>query len=118
MAIGTYEAIFVHGEGIAIDYTPASAVDAGEVIVQGELVSVAKLAIAADALGALHTGGVWDLAKSTGTTDSFSAGDDIYWDDTSNVATATSEGNQFFGRATHDAAAAATVVRVLQINAD
>ena len=40
-------ATFRH-EGASIDYTPGSAISAGDVIVQGELVGVAKLDIAAN----------------------------------------------------------------------
>jgi predicted RecA/RadA family phage recombinase len=43
---------FVH-DGEAIDYTPAADVAAGAVVVQGELVGVAKQPIAANKLGAL-----------------------------------------------------------------
>ncbi len=53
MAIAT----FVH-DGNAIDYTPGAAVAAGAVVVQGELIGVAKTAIAANVLGALAVSGV------------------------------------------------------------
>ena len=45
-------ATFVH-DGNAIDYTPGAQVAAGAVVVQGELIGVAKTPIAANALGAL-----------------------------------------------------------------
>ena len=40
-------------EGKNVDYTPGSAVTAGDVVVQGDLVGVAKLDIAANRQGAL-----------------------------------------------------------------
>ena len=48
---------FVH-DGDAIDYTPTADVAAGAVVVQGELVGVAKLAITANKLGSLAVKGV------------------------------------------------------------
>ena len=53
-------------EGSAIDYTPGSAVTAGDVVVQSDLVGIAKLDIAANALGALAVAGVFDVAKEAG----------------------------------------------------
>lgn len=44
--------VFVH-DGDAIDYTPGADVASGDVVVQGELVGVAKLDIKANKLGPL-----------------------------------------------------------------
>ena len=49
--------------GNSIDYTPSTAVSAGDVVVQGTLVAIARADIAANALGALATAGVFDGAK-------------------------------------------------------
>ena len=43
-------AVYVH-EGDAVDYTPGSDVAAGDVVVQGELVGVARTPIAANTAG-------------------------------------------------------------------
>ena len=72
-------ATFIH-DGKAIDYTPGSAVAAGDVVVQGELVGVAKVPIAANALGALAVTGVFDLPKATGEGTAIAAGANVYWD--------------------------------------
>ena len=72
-------ATFRH-DGAAIDYTPGSAVSAGDVVVQGELVGVAKLDIAANALGALAVEGVFDFPKATGVGTAIAAGANVYWD--------------------------------------
>ena len=53
-------------DGKSIDYTPGSAVSAGDVVVQGDLIGIAKLDIAADALGALAVKGVFDFPKAAG----------------------------------------------------
>ena len=67
---------FVH-DGEAIDYTPSSAVSAGDVVVQNDLVGVAKLDIAANTLGALAVKGVFDFPKATGAGSAIAAGDDV-----------------------------------------
>ena len=56
---------FVH-EGNAIDYTPGADVSAGDVVVQGDLVGVAKRDISANTLGALAVAGVFDFPKAAG----------------------------------------------------
>lgn len=79
-------ATFVH-EGGTINYTPGSAVAAGDVVVQGELVGVAKQPIAANALGALAVTGVFDFPKATGVGTGITAGAKVYWDAGNTVAT-------------------------------
>ena len=70
---------FVH-DGGSIDYTPSSAVSAGDVVVQGDLVGVAKLDIASGALGALAVDGVFDFPKAAGGGSAIAAGALVYWD--------------------------------------
>jgi len=70
---------FVH-DGKSIDYTPSADVTAGDVVVQEDLVGVAKLDIAADALGALAIDGVFDFPKATGGGSAIAAGALVYWD--------------------------------------
>jgi predicted RecA/RadA family phage recombinase len=79
-------AVFVH-EGDAIDYTPGADVAVGDVVVQSELVGVAKQAIAASSLGALSVKGVFDFAKATGASTAIAVGAKVYWDATNKVAT-------------------------------
>lgn len=71
------QARFSHN-GIAIDYTPAAAVSAGDVVVQNGIPCVAKLDIAADALGSLTREGVFEVAKVTGAVTALSP---LYWDE-------------------------------------
>jgi predicted RecA/RadA family phage recombinase len=59
------QAVFVH-DGCSIDYTPAADVAAGDVVVQGNLVGVARQPIKANQPGALAVEGVFDFAKATG----------------------------------------------------
>ena len=56
---------FVH-DGKSIDYTPSADVTAGDVVVQEDLVGVAKFDIASGVLGALAVEGVFDFPKATG----------------------------------------------------
>jgi len=81
---------FVH-DGNAIDYTPSADVTAGDVVVQGELVGMAKLDIAANALGALAVVGVYDLPKTAGVGEAIAAGAEVYWDEGDQVVKTDSE---------------------------
>ena len=67
-------------EGESIDYTPGAAVAAGDVVVQGDLVCVAKVDIPANALGALAVAGVFDFPKATGASTAIAVGKKVYWD--------------------------------------
>jgi len=108
---------FIH-DGKAIDYTPGSDVTAGDVVVQNNLVGIAKLDIAADALGALAVEGVFDVAKAAV---EIEAGKPVYWDADGNpvggtagsgAATTTEDGNIQAGFAVADAADTDETVRV------
>src|SRR5579885_2599203 len=107
----TAQATFVQ-DGCAIDYTPGSAVTAGDVVIQGKLVGVAKRDIAANALGSLHIEGVFDFNKTASQT--ITAGQRVYWDDTANEATTdhASGANRMLGMAVVDSASSDTTVRV------
>ena len=63
--------------GDAIDHTPAADVAAGDVVVIGKIVGVAKLDIKAGELGALALTGVYEVAKGTGV--AFAAGMEVGW---------------------------------------
>lgn len=102
---------FVH-DGKSIDYTPVAAVAAGDVVVQGDLIGVAKTPIAASALGSLAVTGVFDFPKSTAGGSATTAGTTLYWDATNKVATVTSVGNKQLGKSIRDAADADATVRV------
>lgn len=99
-------------EGDSVDYTPDSAVAAGDVIVQNTLVGIAKLAIAAAALGALAVSGVFDFPKAAGSSSAIAAGKAVYWDETEEVATETSSGNTYLGKTIQAAADDDETVRV------
>lgn len=106
---------FVH-DGKAIDYTPTDAVIAGQVVELGTVPLVAPVAIPAGVLGALSCDGVFDVPK---TSDAFTAGDTVYWDNDGNPVTgdegsgaADSTTGNLMGVAVADAAAEASYVRV------
>ena len=107
------QAVFVQA-GDAIDYAPAGDVAPGDVIVQGDLVGIAKQEIKAGALGALAVAGVFDVAKASGAAVTFSAGEAVYWDDAAKLALTTdgAGANKLLGKAVADAADADEVVRV------
>ena len=106
-------ATYIH-EGSSIDYTPTVDVTAGDVIVQNELVGVAKLDIPANTLGSLAVVGVFDFPKATGLGSAITAGADVYWDATTGVAT-TDDGtgtNKKIGRTITASTDADTTTRV------
>lgn len=101
-------AVFVH-DGETIEYTPVAAVAAGDVVVQGDLIGVAKQPIAANIPGALAVGGVYDFAKLAALV--LAVGTLVYWDDAANVATNVAAGNKLIGKVVRAAAAADATVR-------
>jgi predicted RecA/RadA family phage recombinase len=66
-------------DGDLIDYTPSSAVAAGDVIQVGKIVTVAPRPIAANKLGAVAVEGVWALPKPTGAGTDYAQGSKVYW---------------------------------------
>jgi len=113
-----FQAAFVQA-GESIDYTPVSAVVAGQVVVQGSMIGVAKTPIAAAALGALAVKGIFDVVKAN---EQQALGAALYWDADGNpyggtvgtgCATTTSSGNTFIGFAQAAAGATDETVRVL-----
>ena len=72
--------------GDAIDHTPMADVAAGDMVVLGKLVGVAKLDIKAGELGALALTGVYEVAKASGT--AFAAGMEVGWNPTDKKAVA------------------------------
>ena len=104
-------ATFIH-DGNSIDYTPGADVAAGAMVVQGELVGVARTPIAANALGSLAVVGVFDFAKATGGGTAITAGANCYWDAANQRATTTATGNKLIGKCVKAAADADALVRI------
>jgi predicted RecA/RadA family phage recombinase len=106
-------ATFVH-DGKSIDYTPGADVAAGTVVVQGELVGVARTPIAANTLGSLAVEGVFDFAKATGTGTAITAGANCYWDEAEGVAKTDAESgaNKLIGKSVKAAGDDDATVRV------
>jgi len=98
------KAVFVQ-EGNSIDYTPGADVAAGDVVVQGDLVGVAKLDISAGSLGALAVAGVFSFPKATGAGTAIGGGVNVYWNATAEVVeTVGSSNNIHAGEACPDGA--------------
>jgi len=107
---------FIH-DGNSIDYTPASGgadVASGDVVVQGDLIGIAKFDIAAGVLGALAVTGVFDVAKATGASEAIGAGVKVYWDEAEAVAKTDAEAgaNKYLGKTTAAAGDNDATVRV------
>lgn len=104
-------ATFVH-DGKYVDHTPASAVSAGQVVVQADLVGVAVRDIPANTLGALATEGVFSFPKATGASTAIAVGATVYWASGTQLATATATGNKLIGKVVKAAADADATVLV------
>lgn len=98
----------VLGDGGRMDYTPGSAVNAGDVVVQNGLFGFAFQDIAASAKGTLLTAGGPPLIRIAKANGAISVGNAVYWDADGDpqggtagtgAATTTATGNTFIGRA-------------------
>jgi predicted RecA/RadA family phage recombinase len=108
-------------QGSVIDYTPGSAVSAGDVLVVNSKVVVAVAAIAANVLGSVATEGVFKVVKATGAITNLAA---VYWDADGDplggtagtgAFTTTSSGNTFAGYAIAAAAETDTTVDLMLV---
>ena len=97
-------------KGEAVDYRPTENVAAGDVIVQGSLVGVARLDIEAGTLGSLAVVGGFDAPKAFG---EIAVGTPLYWDAENKQASVTQSGKQYLGKSVAFAADNDEVVRVL-----
>ena len=106
-------ATFVH-DGKSIDYTPGADVSAGDVVVQNDLIGIAKLDIASGVLGALAVTGVFDVPKTAGVGEAIAAGARVYWDVADGVAKEDAEAgaNKYLGKTVAAAGDDDTTVRV------
>ncbi len=97
-------------KGEAIDYRPTEVVAAGDVVVQGDLVGIAKLDIEPGALGAVAVAGVYDVAKESG---EINTGSLVYWNVDGKVATTSATGNPYLGKCVTGAEDSDDTVRIL-----
>lgn len=99
--------------GDSVDYTPSADVAAGDMVVQADLVGVAKLDIKSGVLGALAVSGVFNFPKAAGEGKAIAAGSKVYWDATDKVAKTDDEtgANKLIGKTVRAAADADTTVR-------
>lgn len=97
-------------KGESIDYRPAAAVAAGDVIILNNLVGVARLDIAANTLGSLAVVGVFDAPKAAG---AIAPGAAVYWDAANHAVTTVAAGNPYLGKAVLAAGAADELARIL-----
>lgn len=102
------QARYLH-TGQAIDYIPTANVEAGTVVIAGDLVGITKLDIPAGGLGCLHVTGVFAVAKGA---TAISMGAKVYWDSTANQAVTTVTGTTLIGLAVADAAQDDSIVLV------
>lgn len=102
---------FVH-DGGGVDHTPVADVAVGDVVVQGELVGIARRPIPANTTGTLAVVGVFDMPKAIGASTAIAAGANVYWDNINKRATTTATGNKLIGKTVRSAADGDSSVRV------
>jgi predicted RecA/RadA family phage recombinase len=97
--------------GEKIDYTPSAATTAGTVVVQGDVLGITMVDIAANVKGALSTEGIWAVEKAAV---SVAIGDKLWWDATNKVVTNVKGSNTVLaGKAVSVAASGDATVNVL-----
>jgi predicted RecA/RadA family phage recombinase len=99
-------------KGESINFTPETAVAAGDLVIENDLVGVAKLDIEAGKLGAVAVVGVYEFPKGAAAA-AIAFGKKVYWDATNGVVVTTATGNTLIGKAVGDAAADDATILVL-----
>jgi predicted RecA/RadA family phage recombinase len=94
--------VVFYQEGDQLDYTPGSAVTAGDVVVQGDSALVAVADIPANRKGALVAEGVFKFPKAATAGTAIPFGKRVFWDATNKVATLSTGGgiNKILGLST------------------
>jgi predicted RecA/RadA family phage recombinase len=98
--------------GLTIPYTPSSAVAAGAVVVQGDLVGIAVHDLEANKLGNLDVDGHFEFDKATGGGTALTVGATVFWDATNSRVSATASVGKKAGVVTQAAATTDATVRV------
>lgn len=89
-----FEAQFIHGDPLMVDYTFSGTIADGQVIVVDDLPLISHRSWVSGDEGALAAGGgVYDCIADA----AIVAGSIVYWDDTNNKVTETASGNKIFG---------------------
>ena len=105
------DAKFFHGDVISMDYTPATAVATGQVVVLGNVPYVSHADIPANALGALSIQGGAYKCVTDGTV--AGPGVKVYWDNAAKRVTTTAGANKQFGLSGPNQAAAAAGTEIV-----
>lgn len=97
-------------DGKVIDLAVTDAVAAGDIVIAGNLVGVAKTDIPANTVGCIATEGVYKVEKAEGV--SFTLGADVYWKAETGLAQGSGDGCVKIGIAVAAAANADATVKV------
>jgi len=96
--------------GEAVDFVPFRDIESGEVLSFGALLGIVKIPVKAGENGALHLSGIYDILKLP---ESIPAGTRVFWNASSQRATAEATGNAFLGVAAANAPLSASRVRII-----
>lgn len=98
-------------DGKVLDITAGSAaINAGDIVISGGIVGVAKSDIPANGAGAIATEGVYDIVKKSDV--AFGFGDAVYWNAESGYAQGSAASCAQIGTAVAAAGSGAAVVKV------
>lgn len=100
-------------DGSSIPHTPSGAVAAGDVVVVGDIVGVAPVAIAANTLGTLAVSGIHIFPKATGGGTGIAAGAVVYWNTSTSKAQTTASTFKRIGKTVAISADGDTTCKVL-----
>lgn len=108
-----FQARYISGGVTYMDYTPGSAVDAGDVIVLGDVTVIAHHAISANTLGAVAVmGGIYEANAS----EPVALGKKVYWDASGGAVTENTE-DVFLGICTKAVGGSGGILEFLHIPA-
>lgn len=100
--------------GQVVDITAEADIHAGDIVVAGDLVAIAKADIRAGEYGALAATGTYDVVKGDGVAAAFEFGKPVYYDPAAKkCAAATAAGLVTLGKCVRASEAADATVRVL-----
>lgn len=96
--------------GDVIHITAKQAVKSGELVLIGDLATVAITHLAQGETGAMSVAGVWEVAAKS--SDNITQGAKVYWDDSEKVVTTTKGSNKAVGIAWTDSPSSVGTVTV------
>lgn len=107
------QADLVQGEPSIVDYTPAVARVAGDIIPVSDNVRIVHVDVASGTLGAYSVGGgIYDVNKPSGVNTTLGDGRNVFWDPAVSGAVSVAGANPYLGQVTIDGGAGVSDTKV------